>query len=107
MTDDLRLQQAKRHVAALRGFYIHLIIFTCVMSGLIGINVATKTAWWVHWPLLGWGIGILGHGLGLLAPISLFGKAWEDKKVKDYMARAELRPAPDGGAAPTTDRRAP
>jgi len=49
-----------------RGFLIHLAAYVVVNIGLIAINViATPNTWWFYWPLLGWGIGIIAHGIAL------------------------------------------
>lgn len=87
MTDEDKLIEARRHVAALKAFYIHLIVFACVMTGLAGINAATKSDWWVHWPLFGWGIGIVGHAIGVFAPLNLFGQDWEERKINEHIAK--------------------
>ena len=87
MINDPKYIEAKRQVDAMKGFYIHLLVFVCVMSGLVGINVLTKTDWWVQWPLLGWGVGILGHGIGVFMPIQLFGREWEERKIKERMEK--------------------
>ena len=86
MSKEKTLIEAKRHVAALKGFYIHLIVFLCVSAGLIAVNMATKTDWWAQWPLLGWGVGVLGHAVGVFSPVSLFGKDWEERKIRQHMA---------------------
>lgn len=36
-----KLEIAKRRVAALKGFYIHLIVFVAVNLGLTALNIAT------------------------------------------------------------------
>ena len=82
MEDDPRLREARKHVENLKAFYIHGIVFIVVMSGLFVINVATGGPWWVHWPLLGWGIGLAGHALTLFKPMTLFGKEWTEKQIK-------------------------
>ncbi len=43
-------------------FLTHLAVFTGVNSLLFIINMLTNpgTIWFV-WPLVGWGIGVLGH----------------------------------------------
>jgi uncharacterized RDD family membrane protein YckC len=45
-------------------FLIHLAVYTGVNLLLFIINMLTNpgTIWFV-WPLVGWGIGILGHGI--------------------------------------------
>lgn len=44
------------------GFRTHLIIYAAVNGGLALINlVSAPTHVWFQWPLIGWGIGLLGH----------------------------------------------
>ena len=44
------------------GFRTHLIVYLAVNAGLLLINLLTAPkALWFYWPLLGWGLGILGH----------------------------------------------
>jgi hypothetical protein len=44
------------------GFRIHLITYVAVNALLLAINLVTSPdKLWFYWPLLGWGIGILGH----------------------------------------------
>ena len=46
------------------GFRIHLAAYVLVNALLIAINlIFTPNTLWFYWPLLGWGIGILAHGL--------------------------------------------
>ena len=85
MDDDPKLLAAKQHVAALKGFYIHAAIFALVMAGLLIANLVAGGPWWVQWPLLGWGIGLLGHAIAVFAPVQVFGKEWEERKIKEMM----------------------
>jgi hypothetical protein len=89
MSQDARYLKARQHVAAIKGFYIHLLIYVCVISGLIVINMATKSDWWVQWPMLGWGIGIIGHAIGVFMPFQLFSGDWEERKIKEELAKSE------------------
>lgn len=44
------------------GFRIHLIVYGAVNTLLIAINFLSQSQeLWFQWPLLGWGLGILGH----------------------------------------------
>ncbi len=105
MTDDIALREAKQHVAALKGFYIHLVVFVCVMSGLLVINLATGSDWWVQWPLLGWGIGVIGHAIGVFSPFRHVGKDWEQRKIKEHLAKAGQTQGPTPPAQPTAEKR--
>jgi len=52
---------ARDQVRAISGFYNHFIVFAAVIAVLVCINLATGSAFWVHWVVLGWGIGIAAH----------------------------------------------
>ena len=48
------------------GFLIHLAAYLSVNFLLLVINLlTTPNELWFYWPLLGWGIGILAHGLAV------------------------------------------
>ena len=78
---------AKAHVSALIGFYIHFGVFVTVMLGLFGINSASNGPWWVQWPLLGWGLGVLGHAYLVFSSRSMSMKDWQRRKIKEQMAK--------------------
>jgi hypothetical protein len=52
---------AREQVQAISGFYNHFIAFAAVIAVLVCINLATGSAFWVHWVIIGWGIGIAAH----------------------------------------------
>jgi hypothetical protein len=57
---------ARRRAGARLGFCIHLGVFVVVMIVLIIINLSLTPGYkWFVWPLLGWGIGLLGHAAGI------------------------------------------
>jgi cyanate permease len=62
MTDE-RLEEtlAREQIRAISGFYNHFVAFVAVMAILVGINLATGDAFWVHWVVFGWGLGVLFH----------------------------------------------
>jgi fatty acid desaturase len=80
-----RLARARRRVVALKGFYVHLFIFALVIAGLTIINAAVGGPWWVLWVLLGWGIGVIAHGLTVFGQSSRVLADWEERKLRDYL----------------------
>jgi hypothetical protein len=92
---EARLDEARRRVAALKGFYIHLGVFALVLAGLFILNSLTGGPWWVVWVFLGWGAGVLAHGLALSVRGSRAIAAWEKRKLEDYLAR-------DDGGSPVS-----
>jgi fatty acid desaturase len=80
--DDAKLARAKRRVAAIKGFYIHLSVFALVLAGLFAINAASGGSWWVLWALLGWGIGVVAHAFAVFGRKPQAIAAWEERKVR-------------------------
>jgi hypothetical protein len=80
-------QKARRRVLKMKGFYIHLTIYVLVMILLVAINIATGPEWWVQWPFLGWGIGLAAHGLSVFGAVKWLGPEWEERKIKELMAK--------------------
>ena len=86
-TEQDKFVAAKTHVAALKGFYIHLIVFAAVMTGLIAADYADGGTWWVQWPLIGWGIGLAGHAYMAFSAGSHAVSDWEKRKIKERLAK--------------------
>jgi hypothetical protein len=88
MTDAPEYIKAKREVAALKGFYIHALVYACVIASLLGLNLLLpKSGWWVQWPAIGWGIGLFFHGVAVFTPSRRFGRDWEERKIKERLER--------------------
>lgn len=60
---------ARRRAKAKLGFFAHATVYVVVNLALIALSFASGRAWAVF-PLLGWGLGLLMHGLAvfLFAP---------------------------------------
>ena len=77
----------RRQVERERGFHVHAGVFAAVMALLFVIDYLTSPGrYWVQWPLLGWGAGLLWHGLSVFGGAS-FGKDWERRQVEQRLAR--------------------
>jgi fatty acid desaturase len=65
VTDEQR-QQAIRRIQAKRGFWAHFAIYLAVIALLVVIwAVTSRTYFWPVWPMLGWGIGVVAHGVSV------------------------------------------
>jgi hypothetical protein len=90
MNDEQRYQKAKERVQEIKGFYIHFLIYLFVNAGLFLINFFSSPGhWWFYWPLIGWGIGILAHAMGVFGLAGFLGKEWEERKIKEIMEKEE------------------
>lgn len=87
MERDENYLRAKKRVENLKAFYIHLTIYILVNLMLFSINITSDSSkLWFLYPLGGWGIGIVIHGLTTF-PFGIFGKEWEERKIKEYMEK--------------------
>lgn len=77
------LQRAK----ALKGFYSHLATYVVMMTLLAVIDYLTGATWWVVWPMIGWGMAIVLHALGVFVFDNVFGSEWADRKAHEYAQR--------------------
>ena len=83
--------KAKKKLEKLKGFYWHLFWYIIVNAFLL-ISIAYNLE--DGEPLLSfahlstpifWGIGLFFHFLGVFGVNILFGKQWEDRKIKEFM----------------------
>ncbi len=77
-------EKARKRVEAKIGFYIHLAVYLGVNLLLIIINILTAPEYlWFKWPLMGWGIGLFFHGLGVFA-------SFKGDSIKERMIEKEI-----------------
>lgn len=85
-TELERYQKASKKVKEIKGFYIHLICYVIVISLLVYLNLKfSPKHLWFFYPMFGWGVGLIGHGIGVFGTDSLFSKNWEERKIKELM----------------------
>jgi len=94
MTDkNQKLEQAKKRVEEIKGFYSHVLVYVLVnlfllliasniFDGLVSIHVP---GWSYFTTPFFWGIGLLFHGLYVFQFKSGFIKKWEERKIREIM----------------------
>lgn len=88
--------KAKKKVAALKGFYTHLLIYVVINTSLLVIKIIGSyyygdyfmgTLWhfstFATW--LFWGIGLSFHAIKVFKKNSFFSREWEDRQIQKYM----------------------
>jgi hypothetical protein len=88
-----KLLRARQQVAAIKCFYVHLIVFVPVIALLLAINLTTNSLviplWWVQWPFIGWGIFVAAHAFVVFRRPRKHGSTlvsnWEDRKIRKLM----------------------
>ena len=91
-TEEERYNIAKKRVQEVKGFYGNLTAYIVVNVFLMIVNLVTSPEHlWFYWPMLGWGIGVLFHGLRVINRVPFLGKDWEERKMKEFMEEEERR----------------
>ena len=88
-----RYEQARKHVEALKSFYVHAIAFVVVNVALIALNALVGGVWWFYWPLIGWGIGLGLHAFGVFGfgGGGPWGRDWEERKIQEMVDEVRRR----------------
>jgi len=88
-TEDQLRALAKRRVEARMGLIMHLTMYVAVNAGLVAIWALTGAHYpWFLWPMLGWGMGIIGHVLAwFFGPDSIRGERAVDREVQRLHAQ--------------------
>jgi 2TM domain-containing protein len=84
--EEIRYEEARKRVEQLRYFYVHLGVYVLGNLFLFLLNMIVSPAiLWFHWPLLGWGFGLVVHAFDVFASARLFGARWEERKIREIM----------------------
>ncbi|WP_459212668.1 2TM domain-containing protein [Aquimarina rhabdastrellae] len=85
-------KRAKKRVDDEKGFYTHLVVYIVINTVLLFVNsdflddgLKNWSSWHLFITPFFWGIGLLIHALRVFSKISLFGKDWEERKIKELM----------------------
>ncbi len=94
--------KAKKRVDEIKGFYMHLIVYVLVnlfisVTVIIGnmdqgeslLDVLSNFGVYAVWVF--WGIGIFFHAVGVLNKNPIFGKNWEERKLKQFIEEDKLQ----------------
>jgi hypothetical protein len=88
--NEARLR-AERRVDELCGFYSHILIYCLVNTGLFLINfVYAPHHLWFFYPLFGWGIGLLYHGLNIYR-CCLWSERWKERTIAKLIEKENNR----------------
>lgn len=78
---------ARRRVAQMKEFYTHLAVFLVAHVAMIGIYLLSGGGhFWPLYSFFGWGIGLGAHAA---ATFPMYGRNWEERKVREIMLQQE------------------
>lgn len=97
-------RKARKQAREIRAFYINLFCYFLVIPILAIVNFTlTPEVYWVQFSAMGWGIGVLFHGLGVYKDSFFLNHSWEEKKIAEYMEKNKETTQQQPYAMETTD----
>jgi hypothetical protein len=88
--DEALFQKAQKKVDDIKGFYANLMAFIVIMTALVVVNLVTTPGYlWFIFPMIGWGIGVLVHGLSVFNYMPFMGEEWEERKIREIMEKTK------------------
>ncbi len=83
--EEKRYLKAKERVKGIKEFYSNLTAYCIVIPFLWWLNLRTTDFLWAFFPTLGWGFGVIAHGMEAFGYNPLWGKRWEERKIQELM----------------------
>ena len=78
--------KAQKRVEDIKAFYGNLTVYIIIISGLAILNLVTYPQHlWFLYPGIGWGIGVVIHGMSVFNYMPFLGSNWEEKKIQELM----------------------
>lgn len=86
-----RYEEARKRVKAKKKFFEHLSTYLGMATFFFFLNMFTGGYLWFYWPMLGWGIGVLFHYIGVfgIPGIGELDENWERRQMKRELERLD------------------
>ena len=88
--EDKRYQKAREKVEAIKGFFGNLVAYCLVIPFLVWLNWRTTAFPWAIFPAVGWGFGLVMHGMEAYGYNPLWGRRWEERKIRELMEKDDF-----------------
>ena len=95
--NSLAYKAAKKRVKDIKGFYLHLTVYLFI--NIVIFFVTTRDSGWMNglddisnfFTAFFWGIGLAAHWVSVFGPNIVFGKKWEERKIKEIMDKDQRK----------------
>ncbi len=88
-TQEQKLENARKHVKRIKGFYTHALVFVLVNVFIIFSNVIADGKSFNdidnYYTAFFWGFGLLAHGLSVFGGELFLGRNWEERKIQEIL----------------------
>lgn len=89
--NHINYKAAKKRVSDIKGFYMHLTVYLFINTAIFIVTTRDEgileglTDIGNYTTLFFWGIGLVAHWASVFGVNFIFGKEWEDRKIKQLM----------------------
>lgn len=88
-TQEQKLENARKHVKRIKGFYTHALVFVLVNVFIIFSNAIVDGKGFNdidnYYMAFFWGFGLLAHGLSVFGGELFLGRNWEERKIQEIL----------------------
>lgn len=94
--DEIKFKQAQKRVKEIKGFYTHTAVYVVINIMIVILNIQDlkpgESYFQYHnfFTAFFWGLGLAVHGLSVFMPAMIFGRDWEERKIKELMDKDKL-----------------
>jgi len=90
--EEIKYHKAKKKAKEIRAFYFQLTAFCIVIPVLIYINLTYVPEFhWFWFSIIGWGTGVIMHGMEVFDLNPFLGKNWEERKLQQFIEEEKLK----------------
>lgn len=88
-----RYADAQKRIRRLKGFYSHLGAYITVNILIVFLNINNLEPGESYFKFENfftaffWGLGLLAHGVSVFGHHLVFGKKWEERKIREFMEK--------------------
>lgn len=80
--------KAMLYVRDIKGFRTHFITYLLGITIMITLNlIMAPQHFWAWRPALGWGLGVMFHGLNVYEVFNFFGPDWEKRQIQKRLKK--------------------
>ena len=90
---NISYKAAQKRVKDIKGFYIHLTVYLFINAAIIVVTTQDVglgeglTQFGTYSTAFFWGIGLVAHWASVFGPNFIFGKKWDERKIKELMEK--------------------
>ncbi len=88
-----RYEDAQKRIRRIKGFYSHLMAYIMFNILIVFFNISNLEPGESYFKFENfftaffWGIGLVAHGVSVFGHHLIFGKKWEERKIKEFMEK--------------------